>query len=142
MSKFLNEFKEFAVKGNMVDMAVGIIIGGAFGKIVSSLVNDIVMPLFAAIIGDGAFKDLTVTLKEAVLDPATGEEIKAAVMWNYGSFIQECVDFLIIAFVIFLLIKGINKMKEANKKEEAPAAPAGPTQEELLTEIRDLLKKN
>ena len=142
MSKFLNEFKEFAVKGNMVDMAVGIIIGGAFGKIVSSLVNDIVMPLFAAIIGDGTFKDLTVTLKEAVLDPATGEEIKAAVMWNYGSFIQECVDFLIIAFVIFLLIKGINKMKEANKKEEAPAAPAGPTQEELLTEIRDLLKKN
>lgn len=142
MSKFLNEFKEFAVKGNMVDTAVGIIIGGAFGKIVSSLVNDIVMPLFAAIIGDGAFKDLTVTLKEAVLDPATGEEIKAAVMWNYGSFIQECVDFLIIAFVIFLLIKGINKMKEANKKEEAPAAPAGPTQEELLTEIRDLLKKN
>ena len=143
MSKFLNEFKEFAVKGNMIDMAVGIIIGGAFGKIVSSLVNDIIMPLFAAIIGDGAFKDLSVTLKQAVLDPATGEEVKAAVMWNYGAFVQECDDFLIIAFVIFLLIKGINKLKEAGKKEEeAPAAPAGPTQEELLAEIRDLLKKD
>lgn len=145
MSKFLNEFKEFAVKGNMIDMAVGIIIGGAFGKIVSSLVNDIIMPIFAAIIGDGAFKDLSVTLKQAVVDPATGEELKAAVMWNYGSFVQECIDFIIIAFAIFMLIKGINKLKESGKKKEeapAPEAPAGPTQEELLAEIRDLLKKN
>lgn len=145
MSKFLAEFKEFAVKGNMIDMAVGIIIGGAFGKIVSSLVNDIIMPLFAAIIGDGAFKDLSLTLRKAVVDPTTGEELKAAVMWNYGAFVQECINFIIIAFSIFLLVKGINKLRTIGKKEQAEAAPeatpAPPSQEELLTEIRDLLKQ-
>jgi large conductance mechanosensitive channel len=131
--KFLDEFKKFAVKGNMIDMAVGIIIGAAFGKIVSSLVNDIIMPPIGLALGGVNFADLKVVMKAAT-------ETVPAVTWNYGSFIQTAIDFLIIAFVVFMLIKGINSMKK--KEEVAPAAPPAPTKDQvLLTEIRDLLKK-
>lgn len=133
MGKFLTEFKEFAVKGNVIDMAVGVIIGGAFGKIVTSLVNDVIMPVIGKITGGISFTDL-----KYELTPANGDV--AAVYLNYGQFIQNVVDFLIIAFCIFLMIKGIMKLKK--KKEEAPAAPPAPSKEEvLLTEIRDLLKE-
>ena len=126
---FISEFKEFAMKGNVMDMAVGVIIGGAFGKIVSSLVDDVLMPLVGMVTGNVDFTNLAFQIGE-------GEE--AAVL-KYGNFIQNTVDFLIVAFCIFLMLKGINKLNR--KKEEAPAPePAGPTQEELLAEIRDLLK--
>lgn len=136
--KFLDEFKAFAMKGNVVDMAVGVVIGGAFGKIVSSLVADVFMPLIGLVVGGVNFTDLKVTLKDAV--PASeGVEEVAAVTLNYGQFIQNVFDFIIIAFCIFLFIKGINAFNK--KKEEAPAAPPAPSAEEkLLTEIRDLLK--
>ncbi len=131
--KILDEFKKFAVKGNMIDMAVGIIIGAAFGKIVSSLVSDIIMPPIGLLLGGVNFADLKVVMKAAT-------ETVPAVTWNYGSFIQTAIDFLIIAFVVFMLIKGINSMKK--KEEAAPAAPPAPTKDQvLLTEIRDLLKK-
>jgi large conductance mechanosensitive channel len=131
--KILDEFKNFAIKGNMVDMAVGIIIGAAFGKIVSSLVNDIIMPPIGALLGGVNFTDLKFIIRGAT-------EAKPAVTWNYGSFIQTAIDFLIIALVVFMLIKGINSMKK--KEEAAPAAPPAPTKDQvLLTEIRDLLKK-
>lgn len=137
----LREFKEFAVKGNVIDLAVGVIIGGAFGKIVSSFVNDIVMPPIGLLIGGVDFKDLNVVMKDPSVNEL-GEEV-AAVTLNYGMFIQNVIDFTIIAFVIFLAIKGINRMNR--KKEEAPAPappPAEPTpSEKLLEEIRDLLKK-
>jgi large conductance mechanosensitive channel len=137
----LKEFKEFAVKGNVIDLAVGVIIGGAFGKIVSSFVNDVVMPPIGLMIGGMDFKDLSLVLKDATTNEA-GEAI-AAVTMNYGMFIQNIVDFVIITFVIFLAIKGINQMNK--KKEEAPAPPAEPPaptpSEKLLEEIRDLLKK-
>jgi len=137
----LKEFKEFAVKGNVIDLAVGVIIGGAFGKIVSSFVNDVVMPPIGILIGGVDFKQLKLVLKEETVN-AAGEAV-AAVTLNYGMFIQNVVDFTIIAFVIFLAIKGINRM---NRKEEAaPAAPPAPPEpthsEKLLEEIRDLLKK-
>lgn len=125
----ISEFKEFAMTGNMMDMATGIIIGGAVGKMVSSLVNDVIMPPIGLLLGGVNFSDLGYTLKEAVGDAP-------AVMLNYGSFIQSLIDFIIIAFVIFMIIKMMNK---ARKPVEEPAA--GPTQEELLTEIRDALKK-
>ena len=140
---FFKEFKEFAMKGNVMDMAIGVIIGGAFGKIVTSLVNDLLMPLIGALIGNVDFTTLSATLRPAVMN---GEEVvKEAVTLNYGNFIQTTVDFLIVAFCIFLVIKLINKASNMVKKpeEEAPAAPAEPepTKEEvLLTEIRDLLK--
>lgn len=131
--KILKEFKTFAMKGNVVDMAVGIIIGVAFGKIVSSVVNDIIMPPIGLLVGGVDFKDLSIVLKEAT-------EEAAAVTINYGNFIQVIFDFLIVAFAVFLVIKVINATKK--KKEEAPAPPPAPSkQEELLTEIRDLLKK-
>ena len=127
----LKEFKEFAVKGNAVDMAVGIIIGAAFGKIISSLVADVVMPPIGVLVGGVDFTKLGITLKEAVGDAP-------AVTLNYGNFIQAVVDFTIIAFAIFMMIKLINRLK---KQEAAPVAPPEPTKEELLlTEIRDLLK--
>ena len=142
---FLKEFKEFAMKGNVMDMAIGVIIGGAFGKIVTSLVNDVLMPLIGALIGNVDFTTLSYTLKPAVMN---GEEVvKEAVTLHYGNFIQTTVDFIIIAFCIFLMIKLINKATSVVKKpaeEEAPVAPAEPepTKEEiLLTEIRDLLKE-
>jgi len=131
--KMLDEFKAFAIKGNMIDMAVGIVIGGAFGKIVSSIVNDILMPPIGLLLGGVNFTDLKVVMKAAT-------ETVPAVTWNYGSFVQALIDFLIIAFAIFMLIKGINSMRK--KEEAAPAPPPAPTKEEtLLTEIRDLLKK-
>ena len=145
MSKFLQEFRDFAVKGNMIDMAVGIIIGGAFGKIVTSLVSDIIMPPIGLLVGGVNFTDWNVVLKEAVME--NGEVITPALTLNYGNFIQVLFDFLIIALSIFFVIRGINKMKEITSKkqaEEEAAAPAPepePTKEEiLLTEIRDLLK--
>ncbi len=140
MSKFLTEFKEFAMKGNVVDMAVGVIIGGAFGKIVSSLVNDVIMPLVTLITGGVNFTDKKILLRDAVMN---GEEVvNPEVALTWGVFVQSVVDFLIIAFCIFVAIRFMNKLRKADVKaeEEAPAAPAGPTQEELLTEIRDLLK--
>jgi large conductance mechanosensitive channel len=134
----VKEFKEFAVKGNMIDMAVGIIIGAAFGKVVSSLVNDIIMPPLGMLIGGLDFSDYKATLKATSVDDA-GEAINAVTL-NYGMFIQTAIDFLIVALVIFMVIKAMNKLK---KKEEAkPAVPPAPTKQEiLLEEIRDLLKK-
>ncbi len=144
---FVKEFKEFAMKGNVMDMAVGVIIGGAFGKIVSSLVDDIIMPLVGKVLGNTDFTNLYCVLAQPEAgDLPEGTALAAAreagaSVFAYGAFIQNVVDFLIIAFCIFLMIKGVNKLNK--KKEEAPApeAPKGPTQEELLTEIRDLLKK-
>lgn len=136
----LKEFKEFAVKGNVIDLAVGVIIGGAFGKIVSSFVNDVVMPPIGLLVGGVDFKDLNLVLKDATTNEL-GEEV-AAVTMNYGMFIQNVVDFAIIAFVIFMAIKGINKMNKKKEEAPAPAAPPEPTpSEKLLEEIRDLLKK-
>lgn len=126
------EFKEFAMKGNMMDMAVGIIIGAAFGKIVSSVVADVLMPPLALLLGGVNLAALKLTLKEAVGNTA-------AVTLNYGAFLQAVVDFVIVAFAIFLMIRGINSMRK--KQEEAPAVPAPPpNQEVLLAEIRDLLR--
>lgn len=128
----MSEFKKFAMRGNVVDMAVGIVIGGAFGKIVSSFVNDVLMPPIGMLMGGVDFKDLAVVLKAATDDAA-------AVTLNYGSFIQTVLDFLIIAFAIFMVVKAMNSMKK--KEEEAPKAPPKPSAEvELLTEIRDSLK--
>jgi large conductance mechanosensitive channel protein len=124
---FLKEFKEFAVKGNVVDLAIGVIIGGAFGAIISSLVGDVITPLL-----------LTPALE------ATGAKNLEGLVWNgvaYGKFLAAVINFLCVAFVLFMIVKGINKMNKKKKEEAAaPAAPAGPTQEELLAEIRDLLK--
>jgi large conductance mechanosensitive channel len=129
----MKEFKEFAMKGNVVDMAVGIVIGAAFGKIVSSFVKDVLMPPIGVLMGGVNFSDLSITLKEAV-----GKT--PAVVVKYGVFIQTVIDFAIVAFAIFMLIKGINAMKR--KEEETPAAPPEPPKEEiLLTEIRDILKE-
>ena len=138
---FIQDFKAFALKGNVVDMAVGVIIGGAFGKIVTSVVNNIIMPPIGVLTGGVDFTDLKVTLKEAVMD---GENVVSeAVTLNYGQFVQDVVDFLIIAFCIFLMIKGIAKLTR-KKEEEAAAEPAPEpepsAEEKLLTEIRDLLK--
>jgi len=128
----LQEFKEFAMKGNVVDLAVGVIIGGAFGKIVTSFVGDVVMPLIGLLAGGVDFTKLGITLKEAVDDKTP------AVMLNYGNFIQTVFDFTIVAFAIFMAIKMMNKLK---KEKPAPEAPPAPTKEEvLLAEIRDLLK--
>ncbi len=141
---FIKEFQEFAVKGNVMDMAVGVIIGGAFGKIVASLVNDIIMPPLGLITGNG-FTDLKLVLKPATaaVTDASGNIVTpevAEVALNYGNFIQNTVDFIIIAFVIFLLIKGMNSLRK--KEEPAPAAPAeDPADIALLKEIRDELKK-
>ncbi len=139
MSKFLNEFKEFAMRGNVLDMAVGVIIGGAFGKIVSSVVDDVIMPPIGWLIGGVNFADLKFTLPTVNV---AGEELKAATI-NYGNFLQTCFDFLIVAFCIFMLIKVVNKIskkKEEEKPAEAPKAPEPSNEEKLLMEIRDLLK--
>lgn len=153
-STFLQDFKAFAMKGNVIDMAVGVIIGGAFGKIVTSVVNDLIMPTVGMLVGGVNFTDLKLTMKEAVPEKLNeaGEVIEAAVpavTLNYGNFLQQTFDFLIIAFCIFLMVKGIAKLNNMKKKEEE--APAEPTpapapepepsaEEKLLTEIRDLLK--
>ena len=129
----VQEFKEFAVKGNVIDMAVGVIVGTAFGKIVSSFVSDVVMPPIGVLLGGVNFSDLAFTIKEAV-------GTSPAVVMAYGKFTQTVIDFVIIAFVIFAVVKMINSLKK--KAEAAPPAPAAPSnQEVLLTEIRDLLKK-
>jgi large conductance mechanosensitive channel len=129
----MKEFKEFAVKGNVVDMAVGIIIGAAFGKIVSSFVGDVIMPPIGVLIGGVDFSNLAITLREAV-------DNKPAVLVSYGKFLQTLFDFIIIAFAIFMAIKGINSLKK--EEAAAPAAPPAPSNEEvLLSEIRDLLKE-
>lgn len=142
---FLKEFKEFAVKGNVMDLAVGVIIGGAFGKIVDSVVKDLVMPIVSAIIGSPDFSNMYVVLK----DPTSGikngmaladaQAVENAVVFAYGNFITVAINFILLAFAVFLMVKGINQLRR--KEEPAPAAPSGPTQEELLAEIRDLLKK-
>lgn len=129
----VKEFKEFAMRGNVVDLAVAVVIGGAFGKIVASFVSDVLMPPLGLLLGGMNFEDLMITIKEGVGDVAP-------VTINYGMFIQNIVDFLIIAFAIFMIIKAINSAKK--KEEPAPEAPEAPTKDqELLTEIRDLLKK-
>ena len=139
MGKLLSDFKEFAMRGNVIDMAVGVIIGGAFGKIVSSLVDDLIMPVVGVITGGMDFKDLSYTLKDPVLD-AAGKVVQEAVTINYGMFIQNIVDFLIVAFCIFMAIRIMQKFrKQEEEKAEEPAAPAEDIQ--LLTEIRDLLKQ-
>lgn len=130
----MKEFKEFAMKGNVMDMAIGIIIGSAFGKIVSSFVSDVLMPPIGMLIGGVDFKSLSMTIQEA-------KEGVEAVTINYGNFIQTVVDFMIIAFAIFMVVKAMNNAKK--KEEEAPAEPPKPSNEEvLLSEIRDLLKKD
>ena len=134
----MKEFKEFAVKGNVVDMAIGVVIGGAFGKIVSSLVSDIIMPLISAATGGLNFTNWKWVIRQAVMDGETIVKPELSVTW--GNFLQVIFDFIIIAFCIFLVVKGMNKMKK--KEEPAPAAPAEPSEDiKLLTEIRDLLKK-
>ncbi len=137
--KMLQEFKAFAMRGNVVDMAVGIIIGGAFGKIVSSVVSDIIMPPIGLILGGVNFTNLKITMKPAEVD-VLGKTVKEAVTLNYGAFLQTTVDFIIIAFAIFLMIKGMNSLQK--KEAEKPAAPPAPPQDVLLlTEIRDLLRR-
>ncbi|MDQ3291919.1 MAG: large-conductance mechanosensitive channel protein MscL [Bacteroidota bacterium] len=132
----LSEFKQFAVKGNVIDLAVGIIIGAAFGKIVTSLVNDILMPPLGLVIGGINFKDLKYVLSEPIVEG--GKVIAEGATINYGNFIQSLVDFLIIALAIFALVKAINAMKR--KEEAAPATPTFTREELLLTDIRDILK--
>ena len=138
MKKIIQEFKKFAIRGNVVDMAVGVIIGGAFGKIVSSIVNDLIMPTIGVIIGGVNFTDLKLTLKKAVME---GDKVVSpAVTINYGNFLQTTLDFLIIAIAVFLLIKAINALNK-KKEETTKASVAPPADIQLLTEIRDLLKE-
>lgn len=133
----IKEFREFIMKGNVLDLAVAVIIGGAFGKIVTSLVNDVLMPPIGMLLGGVDFSDLAITLKDAVTE--NGEVVAEAVTINYGTFVQTVIDFLIVAFVIFMVIKAYNQLQK--KEEEAPAAPPEPSDEvKLLTEIRDALK--
>jgi large conductance mechanosensitive channel len=136
----LQEFKDFAMRGNVMDMAVGIIIGGAFGKIVSSLVADVIMPPIGLLMGGIDFSSLFVSLDGKTYATLAAAQEAGAATLNYGSFIQSVVDFLIVAFAIFMMVKWINNLQK--KEEAAPAPPPEPTKEEtLLTEIRDLLKK-
>lgn len=133
---FISEFKKFAMRGNVIDMAVGIILGGAFGTIVSSLVNDVIMPPIGMLLGGVDFSDLALTLKQAV-----GTE--PAVVIKYGVFLNTVISFLIVAFAVFLMVKAINKLENIKKQEPEPAkAPELSNEEKLLTEIRDLLKKD
>jgi large conductance mechanosensitive channel len=140
---FIKEFKEFAIKGNVMDLAVGVIIGGAFGKIIDSVVKDLVMPIVSAVIGQPDFNNKYVVLKGIVPDGTALEEarkIKDTAIFAYGSFLTVAINFLLLALVIFLMIKGINRLKR--KDEAAPAEPVAPTSTDvLLTEIRDELKK-
>ena len=142
MKKFFSEFKTFAMRGNVIDMAVGVVIGGAFGKITTTIVNDIIMPLISMITGGIDFTSWKWVLKAAELD-AEGVEIAKEVAVNFGNTIAVILDFIIIAFAVFCLVKGLNSLHR--KQEEAPPAPPAPpepsAEEKLLTEIRDLLKK-
>ena len=141
MKKFLNEFKEFAMRGNVLDMAIGVVIGSAFGKITTSLVNDVFMPLIGLLIGGIDLGQLNLTLKAAVMDGDT--VVKGPVTLGLGAFLSTIIDFILVAFVIFLVVKAINKLHALGKKDEEPEPekPETPTAEELLTEIRDLLKE-
>ena len=137
---FLQDFKAFAMKGNVIDMAVGVIIGGAFGKIVSSVVADVIMPPIGLLVGGVNFTDLKWVLKPAVMQD--GQEVAAAVTLNYGNFLQVTFDFLVIAFSVFLFVRLLSRLNRKQEKPAAPAAPPAPSKEEqLLTEIRDLLKE-
>jgi large conductance mechanosensitive channel len=139
----LKEFRDFIMRGNVLELAVAVIIAGAFGAIVTSFTNDVIMPPVGLALGNVDFSDLAVTLQAAEMNDA-GEVVKEAVQIRYGKFIQKVIDFLIIGFIIFMLVRTYNKIQERTKKEEeaaAPAPPPGPTSEELLTEIRDLLKQ-
>ena len=140
---FVKEFKEFALKGNVIDLAVGVIIGGAFGKIIDSIVNDLIMPLVSAIIGKPDFSSLYVVLRGTVPDGlplAEARKIADTSIFAYGNFVTVAINFLLLAFIIFLFVKGINSLK---RKEVAATPPKAPSAEQtLLTEIRDLLKKN
>ncbi len=137
---FLQDFKAFAMKGNVIDMAVGVIIGGAFGKIVSSVVADVIMPPIGLLVGGVNFTDLKWVLKPAVVE--NGQEVVAAVTLNYGNFLQVTFDFLVIAFSVFLFVRLLSRLNRKKEKPAAPAAPPAPGKEELLlTEIRDLLKE-
>ena len=139
MKKFMEEFKAFAMRGNVLDMAVGVVIGGAFGKITTSIVNDLIMPLISVLTGGINFSSWKIVLKQAVLD-AQGAVVSEEIAVNYGNTIAIVLDFIIIAFAVFCLVKSINRFH--HKKEEAPPAPPEPSAEEkLLTEIRDLLKE-
>lgn len=139
MKKFIEEFKAFAMRGNVLDMAVGVVIGGAFGKITTSIVNDLIMPLISVLTGGINFSSWKIVLKQAVLD-AQGAVVSEEIAVNYGNTIAIVLDFIIIAFAVFCLVKAINRFH--SKKEEAPPAPPEPSAEEkLLTEIRDLLKE-
>ncbi len=134
----VSEFKEFALRGNVIDLAIGVVIGGAFGKIVTSLVNDLIMPGVSYMIGTSSFKSLSAVLRPAVLD-VDGKESVPALLLNYGAFIQTIIDFAIIAFVIFMVVKAINNLR---RNEQAPAEAPGPSDEvKLLTEIRDALNQ-
>ena len=141
MKKFLSEFKTFAMRGNVIDLAVGVVIGGAFGKITTSIVNDIIMPVIGVLTGGLNFSDWKIVLKQAVLD-AEGVVTNPEVAITFGNTISVVLDFIIIAFAVFCMVKALNKLHR--KKEEAPAAPPAPpepsAEEKLLTEIRDLLK--
>ena len=141
MKTFMNEFKEFAMKGNVVDMAVGVIIGGAFGKIVTSLVNDVIMPLITLMTGAADFTKLSIVLREPVVE--NGKTMSEGISLMYGNFIQSAIDFLIIALVIFIMLKFIMKLSSLRKKEEEEVVEEvkGPSTEEHLIEIRDLLKE-
>ena len=142
MKKFLNEFKEFAMRGNVLDMAIGVVIGSAFSKITTSLVNDVFMPLIGLLIGGVDLGQLNIVLKPEVLDEA-GKVVTEAVTLGIGTFLSTVIDFVLVAFVIFLVVKAINKLHALGKKDEEPEPeePETPTAEELLTEIRDLLKE-
>ena len=142
MKKFLNEFKAFAMRGNVFDMAIGVVLATAFGKITNSLVGDVFMPLIGYLFGGIDFSELNIVLQPEVLNEA-GEVVTAAVTLGLGTFLTAIIDFILIAFCIFMLVKAMNKAASLRKKEEeapAPEEPKGPTQEELLAEIRDLLK--
>ncbi len=141
MKKFLNEFKEFAMRGNVLDMAIGVVIGSAFSKITTSLVNDVFMPLIGLLIGGVDLGQLNLTLKASVMDGDT--VVKEPVTLGLGTFLSTVIDFILVAFVIFLVVKAINKLHALGKKDEEPEPeePETPTAEELLTEIRDLLKE-
>ena len=138
----LKEFKEFAMRGNVIDMAVGVVIGAAFGKIISSLDDDIIMPLVGVVTGGINFTDYKWVIQKAVIDGQTQEVLKPEVTMNWGSWVQTIVDFLIVAFCIFVAIKAINQLKRKQEEAPEPAPAPEPTKEEvLLTEIRDLLKE-
>ena len=145
MKKFLNEFKTFAMRGNVIDLAVGVVIGGAFGKITTSIVNDIIMPIIGVLTGGLNFGDWKIVLKEAVVDAHLGEVVTPEVAITFGNTIAVILDFIIIAFAVFCLVKGINSLHRKKEEEpapvEEPAPPEPSAEEKLLAEIRDLLKE-